>query len=167
MRLSAITAHPALRGSRWRLALVTLLALTAVLAGLFTMHSMAGASGHNESANAAPLEAATPDGHAVGASPHEHVAVGVSMAPGIGATESHREATLAVSCDEACQMGCLMVGFMCTLALLAVLMPFFLPRLLSASAMTRDTLRPLLRQALAALAPPRPPSLIALSISRT
>jgi hypothetical protein len=159
MRTGALSAHLALPGSRWRLMLAAVLAVAAVVVGLLTMHSMAGTAAHHETDTAATVTQSV--------AAHDHA----DEAPAPGATAlpavHHDEAALSVVCDEACQMGCLMVGLICTLGLLAVLVAFSLPRVASAISGIMNVAQRVVSAVLTAVAPPRPPSLTALSISRT
>lgn len=157
MRAGAFSAHLALSGSRWRLTLAAVLAVAAVVVGLLTMHSMAGAAMHHETGAPATITQ--------GAA-HDHASATAPTVPASVAAE-HHDPVLSVACDEACQMGCLMVGLICTLALLAVLVAFSLPRIAAALIAFRTSAQHAVSTVLADIASPRPPSLTALSISRT
>jgi hypothetical protein len=155
MSAHAFSAQLRLSRPNWRRALSALLAIAAMLVGLFAMHSMVGTGSHHEVGDTAVTAAAAPHGH-------------VGDAGLMGAAAAHHDdPVLSVACDEACQMGCLVVGLICTLGLLAVLIAFHLPpvarRIMAAQIFSRR----LVNAALATAAMPRPPSLVALSISRT
>ena len=150
-------AVPSPLGSRWRLALAAILAVTAVVIGLFTMHSMVGTASHSGAGNAPVTQAA-----------ESHIHPETSALQSAAVADPHRESSvLAVACDQACQMSCLMVGLICALGLLAILVTILLPRIGSALTSIKNVGQRMIRAAVAVVASPRPPSLTALSISRT
>jgi hypothetical protein len=150
MRAGAFSAH---------LVLAAVLAVAAVVVGLFTMHSMAGTAAHHEAA------AATTVTQSVAA--HAHAGDTGPLASAAVSAEHHDDAALGVVCDEACQMGCLMVGLICTLGLLAVLVAFLLPRVASAMSGFMNIAQRVASAVFTGIKSPRSPSLTALSISRT
>ena len=158
MRSGASSAHLSRRHFRWQRTLAAVVAVAAVVVALFTMQSMAGSLAHREAGSSTVAQAAGGDDHAGSANPAVAAA---------GDAERHVDAMLAVACDEACQIGCLMVGLICTLGLLAVLLAFVLPPVAAALIDIRGQGHRILRGVIAAVAAPRPPSLTALSISRT
>lgn len=138
----------ALRASpHGRLALA-LLAVPAILIGLLAMHvlttgNMADTADHHSSVS---LAAAAVDE--------------MAMAP------SSESGSLADDCGGVCMPAHDMLGMMCVLALLAGVILFALQLALTGWPTLMRILRPL-RLTVAALAPPNPPSLHVLSISRT
>ena len=159
MKAGAFSAHLALPGPRWRLMVAALLAVAAVVVGLLTMHSMTGTAALHETTRATTV---TPSlaahGHA-----EDPASPNAAAVPAV----YQDDAALAVVCDEACQMECLMVGLICTLALLAILVAVSLPRVASVMSAISNVAARVVNAALTGVAPPRPPSLTALSISRT
>jgi hypothetical protein len=141
------TASPAPR----RIVLVAFLALVAVLFGLLAMHSIAAIS------TAVPVTGHT---HAIvddSAPARADMEMTASAASGTPA--------LAPVCADACQLGCLMFGVMCTVTMAAVLTLRLYqrssPRVLPATLMRVSAL---VSHHMAFL---KPPSLVILSISRT
>ena len=157
MSSSASPTADAILGSRWRRFLTAALAVTAVIVGLFTMHSMAGVAAH-DAANASVV---TQTGD-----PHSHPGEAPSVG-GLAGNVHTDDALLALACDQACQTACMIVSLVCTLGLLAVLVVYFLPHLAAARALLRVVEHQIVGVLVGALATPRPPSLIALSVSRT
>jgi hypothetical protein len=158
MRSRAVFAHVLAAGTRWQSAFVAVLAVVSVIVGLMTMHSMAGSAGHHQGTTSSATQSAAEHGDVTGGHP---------VAGAHAVADHYEQPASAVPCDAACQMGCLMVGVLCTLALLAVMIAFLLPRRASAMLAVRDHTNRVLNLLAAAAAPPRPPSLTALSISRT
>jgi len=129
--------------SSWRRVVIALLAVPAILIGLLAMHFLAS-------------EALAPEAHSMSASAAESPMLAVA----------HNEAPAPEGCDEMCAPTHDMLGMACVLALLvsAVLIVFhvFLLRFRASGAVLR-----VMVARLSALAPPAPPSLHILSISRT
>lgn len=129
--------------SNWRRTMIALLAVPAILMGLLAMHFLAS-------------ESLAPESHSMTAS--------VAESPMI--EDAHNEAPAPAGCDEMCAPTHDMLGMACVLALLVlavlIIVHLFLYRFRALGAELR-----LIVARLSALAPPAPPSLHVLSISRT
>ena len=140
--LSAVRASPHGR------VVLALFAVPAILIGLLAMHVLvAGNMTETATHQSSVSVAATASGD-------------MTMAP------NPETGALADECGGICMPSHDMLGMMCVLALLAGAIFFALQLLLSGRPDLRATLKPLQLTA-AALAPPTPPSLHVLSISRT
>ena len=129
--------------SSWRRVVIALLAVPAILIGLLAMHFLAS-------------ESLAPESHSMTASAADSPMVAVA----------HNEAPAPVGCDEMCAPTHDMLGMACVLALLVsadlIIFHVFLFRFRTLGAALRQIVA-----RLSALAPPAPPSLHVLSISRT
>jgi len=129
--------------SSWRRVVIALLAVPAILIGLLAMHFLAS-------------ESLAPEAHSMSAS------VAAPPIPG----NTHHEAPAPEGCEEMCGPTHDMLGMACLLALLVsatlIIFHLFLFRFRGIAAALR-----VIVARLSALAPPSPPSLHVLSISRT
>ena len=142
-KLTAMLTLSSRPRSSWRRVAISLLAVPAIFIGLLAMHFLAS-------------ESLAPESHSMTAS--------VADLPMLAVT--HNEAPEPVGCDEMCAPTHDMLGMACLLALLVsavlIIVHFFLYRFRALGAELR-----LVVARLSALAPPAPPSLHVLSISRT
>lgn len=129
--------------SSWRRAALALLAVPAILIGLIAMHLLAS-------------DALAPENHPMS----------VSVADGSALLVSQDETLAPQGCDEMCAPMDDMLGMACVLALLVSAVLLVLRVIFSRSHTVGSALRPRMAR-ISALAPPPPPSLHVLSISRT
>jgi len=142
--LSAFSAAPL---SAWKRLAIVLLAVPAILVGLLAMHVLTTGAAH------------APDAH--GSAGHVSVAVDESATDIL---TTHSEGT--ADCDGLCGTEHDMLGMACILALLITALLL----IIHLTVLTWGSRRPIasaLIARVAALAPPLPPSLLELSISRT
>jgi len=144
-RLSTLSA-------RW---VVVVFAVPAVLIGLVAMHSLTS-GGMNETAITTLPSASV--GH--------HTSSTVPLADMVAMAPSHDAPAPGGDCGGPCMPSHDMLGMLCVLALLVTVIVFAMRLLLGALPALRSVLGTLHRKAVA-LAPPSPPSLHVLSISRT
>lgn len=144
-----------LRRSRWRRLAIALFAVPAILIGLLAMHVLTS-DGMTESAAVHPMSSGhTTDTALVHGADEAMVS---SMSPGLPAP--------AEGCGGLCGPGHDMLGMICVLALLVTVVLLSLHLILIRWEEVRHIVSTLAAKA-AALAPPAPPSLHVLSISRT
>lgn len=129
--------------SSWRRVLIALLAVPAILIGLIAMHFLAS-------------ETLAPESHSVS----------VSVADSQALLVTHNETPAPVGCSEVCAPTDDMLGMACVLALLVSAVLLVIHVLLFRYHTVVSVLRRIVAR-LSALAPPLPPSLHVLSISRT
>ncbi|MGV8896327.1 MAG: DUF6153 family protein [Rhodoglobus sp.] len=145
MSVSAIRRALRPRRALWRNLLVSLLAVTAIVAGLLTMHSLN--LEHGGSATVASSTAAM----------SHHDATVVAGDPAMAATDS---------CGDPCAPEHSMTVMACILALLVSVLLIGAMRVITSWAPVRRRIATIVDQAVA-LSLPAPPSLHALCISRT
>lgn len=144
-----------LRMFRWQRLTMAVFALPAILIGVIAMHVLSN-DGMAESAAAH----ATGSGPMIASGPVHGADEGIASAQGPGLPAP------AEGCEGLCGPGHAMLGMICVLALLVTSVLLTLRLMLVRCADVRRMVRSLAANA-AALAPPTPPSLHVLSISRT
>ncbi len=138
---------------RWRRMLLVLLAVSAILSGLLAMHGLTTSSVDRAHASlTANDQAANTVMHGSG-----------NVIP---AAMNSRSPSSAQNCDGGCGPNQEMLGMACVLALLFTVLLFALHPALSRREKIRRNVSALAAK-VSALAPPTPPSLHCLSISRT
>lgn len=143
-----------LRRSRWRRLAIALFAVPAILIGLLAMHVLT-TGGMSEPAAPQPMSAHASDSALVHSPDAEMASV---LGAGMPAP--------AEDCGGLCGPSHEMLGMICVLALLVTVVLLTLHLILIRWEQMRRTVTALAAKA-AALAPPAPPSLHVLSISRT
>ena len=142
--MSSSIRSPRLNG--WYRIAVLVLGVTAIVVGLLAMHVIATSSDHT--------------GHHIAAMTHEH-------GDRTAMTDMSPTGAATADCNGSCESGHNMAGMVCLLALLMTTI-ILTVRVISRWGRDLHRLIAALSAALpAALAPPSPPSLLALSISRT
>lgn len=152
--MSGSTLLTRLRSSRWRRLAIALFAVPAILIGLLAMHVLTNDGMTDSSASHATSSHATDSALAHSEEP----AVAAAMNPGAWVPDE--------DCGGLCGPGHDMLSMICVLALLVTIVLLTLHLVLSRWEELRRVLLALIAKAVA-LAPPTPPSLYVLSISRT
>ena len=152
--MTGSTLLAGLRSSRWRRLAIALLGVPTILIGMLAMHVLTtggmSESGASHSMVTHPVDAPAVHG------PEEGMAL--AMSPGMSAP--------AENCGGLCGPSHEMLGMICVLALMVTIGLLALHLILTRWEALRQIVTALAANA-AALAPPVPPSLHALSISRT
>ncbi len=157
MNMSAVVAPSRNQLAAIRRVLIAVLAIAALLVGLFAMHML------HASTSVAGAETALSHvhSHADAGSRSAETATDSTSARAVGAT------TVTQGCDGMCEISCLLVGMICALSILAAIVGLLIIKRPSLAHSLTTELKRVLRVVAQSITAPAAPSLEVLSISRT